>query len=157
MHPAEFVEKIPERSRERFAAKVNFTAGCWRWTAAKSWNGYGQFGIVTRKIVYAHRLSYEWVHGPIPEGLTLDHLCRVRECIRPDHLEAVTLKVNLHRGNTITARNAAKTHCAKGHPYSEENTIRQPAHPTHRRCRTCTKEHKRNESLKLKARRESCR
>jgi len=83
---------------------------------------------------YAHRYVYEQEVGPIPDGLTLDHLCRNRACVNPDHLEPVTMRVNTLRGETITARNAAKTRCDKGHEFTPENTMRKP---DGRRCRVC--------------------
>lgn len=75
--------------------------GCWEWTATVNVNGYGstQLGGRKGKRVYAHRLSYEAYKGSIPEGLDLDHLCRNRKCVNPDHLEAVSRKINAHRGD----------------------------------------------------------
>jgi len=69
----------------------------------------------------AHRFAYEYCMGAIPEGLQLDHLCRNTFCVRPEHLEPVSGKINLLRGNTINAANARKTHCIRGHPYSGDN------------------------------------
>ena len=69
----------------------------------------------------AHRYAYEELVGPIPEGLQLDHLCRNRSCVNPDHLEPVTCRENLRRGETLNAANLAKTHCPAGHPYAGEN------------------------------------
>lgn len=80
----------------RFWAKVNKTETCWLWLACTN-HGYGYFGFQGRN-KRAHRLAYEWANGKIPDGLTLDHLCRVRHCIRPDHLEVVTNKENILRG-----------------------------------------------------------
>jgi hypothetical protein len=82
----------------------------------------------------AHRWAYESEVGPIPIGLTLDHLCKVRRCVRPDHLEAVTLQENLLRGLTFQASNAAKTRCPRGHPYTAQNTRH---HCGSRHCKTC--------------------
>lgn len=106
-------------------------SGCWLWTAAIDANGYGMLGVPDRTN-RAHRLVYELRVGPIPEGLQLDHLCRVRRCVNPEHLEPVTSHENtrrspLHRGN--------QDHCLNGHPYDEENTYRSPN--GWRKCRTC--------------------
>ena len=103
-------------------------SGCWLWTAANNGNGYGVIGIARGKVgsrnAYAHRLSYEWAFGKIPDGMEIDHKCRVRCCVNPDHLEAVTHKVNMHRGETIAAAHGRKTHCYKGHEFTPENTIK---------------------------------
>jgi hypothetical protein len=119
---------------ERFMAKVNQTDTCWLWTA-EDWKGYGKFW--DRKSFYAHRWSYEYFVGPIPEGFELDHLCRTPACVRPDHLEAVTPQINQLRGFGISGLNARKTHCKNGHEFSENN-VKQC--PDGRRYRTCMRE-----------------
>ena len=96
--------------------------------------GYGQFWDGTR-LVRAHRFAYEQIVGPIPDGLQLDHLCRVRSCVNPAHLEPVTCQVNLLRGTGASARNAIKTHCPQGHAYGDFNTYIRPE--GWRRCREC--------------------
>jgi len=96
--------------------------------------GYGRINVNQRPRS-AHVLAYEWLVGPIAEGLQIDHLCRRRECVNPAHLEPVSQRVNLLRGETLTARNAAVTHCPAGHPYDDENTYRRP--DGSRKCRTC--------------------
>lgn len=101
----------------RFWAKVQPAGDCWIWQGYIMPNGYGQFGA-GRRHVYAHRFAYEQWCGPIPQGLQIDHLCRVRNCVRPQHLEPVTCRENLLRGTG----NITKTHCPKGHPYNFENT-----------------------------------
>ena len=83
----------------------------------------------------AHRVAYRLEVGPIPRGLVLDHLCRVRNCVRPDHLEPVTRGENVLRGETIPAANRAKTACKDGHDFDEENTYIAPN--GHRGCRKC--------------------
>lgn len=108
---------------------------CWEWTAARNRNGYGQFGV-ERRLWRAHRLAYELFVGPIPDGMELDHLCRNRSCVNPDHLEPVTHRVNTMRGETIMAANAAKTACLRGHPFNEENTyVRSDGARLCRQCR----------------------
>lgn len=86
-----------------------------------------------------HRVSYESVKGPIPEGLVIDHLCRQRSCVRPDHMEPVTLKVNVLRGSSIFAKRARQTHCQNGHEFTPENTRRHGKEGRNRRCITCDK------------------
>ena len=123
---------------ERFWAKVEKTDTCWRWTGALLRSGYGVIRVGGRagSNKFAHRLSYEMHLGPIPEGLDVDHLCRNRACINPDHLEPVTRQVNLLRGKTLAARNASRTHCPRGHEYSPENT-RITRQTRSRTCREC--------------------
>src|SRR3990167_11441832 len=106
---------------KRFMDKIKKTDNCWIWTATKTPKGYGQFSL-NGKMVRVHRVSYQLFKGDIPNGLMLDHLCRNPSCVNPDHLEAVTNKVNQLRGNTIIAKQVSTTHCPKGHEYTKENT-----------------------------------
>ena len=124
---------------ERFWAKVQKDpSGCWLWAAYVMPNGYGKFGVSKECYAYAHRFSYQLAKGEIPEGLDLDHLCRVRHCVNPDHLEPVSRRANLLRGEGHPAKNAAKTHCPSGHPYDERNTY---VWGTNRQCITCRREY----------------
>ena len=94
-------------------------SGCWLWTASVRPSGYGQIWTRTvegrRRLLSAHRAVWEAARGPVPDGLDLDHLCRVRTCVNPDHLEPVTRKTNILRGLAPAAANARKTVCDKGH------------------------------------------
>ena len=94
----------------------------------------------------AHRCSYEFLKGEIPNGLVIDHLCRVRNCINPDHLEPVTPLENMMRGNNQTVTNKTKTVCKNGHEFTPENTYTNP-YSGKRKCRTCN----RNNYGKVKA------
>lgn len=126
---------------ERFWAKVDRRGPdeCWLWAASggvtPSGARYGQIRIGTHK-VQAYRVAYELLVGPIPNRLTLDHLCRNSLCVNPRHLEPVPMKENLLRGEGICARNARKTHCPMGHPYDDENTHVGKKNG-YRTCRTC--------------------
>lgn len=120
----------------RFWAKVNKTGTCWLWMGSKNQSGYGRLrrGGHVGKIILAHRYAYSALIGPIPDGLVLDHICRVRHCVNPAHLQAVPDRVNVARGIGPTAVNARKTHCKHGHAFTAENTgIRHDG----RYCKTC--------------------
>jgi len=106
------------------------SSGCWIWTGAKMRNGYGHLAVDGKKYA-AHRYSYIQLKGAVPKNLDLDHLCRVRECANPDHLEPVTRSENLRRGLKRGEHNRAKTHCPNLHPYSGDNLY---LHPSGRRC-----------------------
>ena len=126
---------VAPRDVDRFWSKVVRSDGCWQWTGTISVKGYGRFRLQGR-MAAAHRLAYHLAIGPVPQGLQLDHLCRNRGCVRPDHLEAVTARVNLLRGQTKAAANARKTHCPAGHPYEGENLF-VIAKRGIRKCRAC--------------------
>ena len=135
----------------RFWLKVdkNGPNGCWLWTAALDRDGYGVFDI-DRKQVRASRFAYKVLVNPIPEGLTIDHLCRIRACVNPRHLEPVSNRENGLRGNTLQAENARKTHCPKGHPYDLFNTGTQSRRSGGRYCRVCKKERARLQEVRLR-------
>lgn len=123
---------------ERIKANVVVDASsCWVWQARLDADGYGHIQIQRRDRI-AHRVSYEAFVGPIPEGLQIDHLCRVRACCNPEHLEAVTSRVNTLRGKGVSALNAVKTHCLNGHPLSGENLMLRADRPV-RNCRECSR------------------
>lgn len=107
---------LPERF-EKFIERVPFS-GCWLWTGAlkERAGGYGSFQLAKRKSVTAHRFAYRRLVGEVPAGLELDHLCRIPCCVNPAHLEPVTHRVNVLRGEGIAAEHARKTHCKESHP-----------------------------------------
>ena len=123
---------------DRFWAKVRKGDLCWEWTAAKS-TGAGVFRLNGANVL-AHRFAYEQLVGPIPTGLVLDHLCRNRACVRPDHLEPVTIGENVMRGEGACPRNARKTHCVRGHALSGSNIYESRLKHGHRICRVCASE-----------------
>lgn len=126
---------------DRFIEKYDVTDECWLWTGAIDKAGYGRIGRGSYEVLYAHRVAWELAVGPIPEGMHIDHLCRVRNCVNPDHLEVVTNRENALRGLAPTAQNAAKTHCLNGHEFVPENTrIRVRPGDTERVCIACAKE-----------------
>jgi hypothetical protein len=108
--------------------------GCLPWTGYLDRKGYGRLKVGNRKEAMAHRVAYELANGRIPEGLTIDHLCRNHRCVNAEHLEAVTNKVNVLRGSGPSAKNARKTHCDHGHALTEENIYR---YGSIRKCRAC--------------------
>lgn len=124
-----------------FWEKVAIVGDCWEWQGMMHKNGYGQY--YTDRIVYfAHRYSYQLIHGDIPKALEIDHLCRNTRCVNPNHLEAVPPRVNKLRGTSFAARHAAATHCIHGHEFTPKNTRTwfQKGRPYPRRtCRACVR------------------
>lgn len=122
------------RQVDLFMLKVRVAASsCWEWTGAIEKRGYGCYGNFR-----AHRIAYNLFVGPLIPGETIDHLCRNRRCVRPDHLEQVSIGENVLRGSGVTAINAQKTHCHRGHPLSGTNLKIKDGW---RICRACAKQH----------------
>lgn len=116
--------------------RVSIVNDCWEWQG-KTYKGYAYarnpFDMSNKRM---HILAYEVFKNPVPDGLVLDHLCRNRKCLNPDHLEEVTLVENVMRGESEHAKNARKTHCKHGHAFSKENIYR---YDNKRICRECRK------------------
>lgn len=121
--------------RERLLSRLVIDPGadCLRWIGSTNGKGYGVI-IIGGRGMMTHRIMYEMFAGPIPDGLQLDHLCRNPICANVDHLEPVTRRENILRGISVTAANARKTHCKRGHEFTAENTLLVAAG---RQCRTC--------------------
>jgi hypothetical protein len=125
----------------RFWPKVNKTDTCWLWAAGRTTLGYGMFWD-GKRVVCAHRFAYELLVGPVEPGRELDHTCRVPSCVNPKHLEPVTHRVNVGRGEAgakSAAQQRAKTHCPRGHEYTGENTYTNPSTGA-RHCRACRRD-----------------
>jgi len=147
----------PRPELERFWEKIQITDnGCWMWQAYVKPNGYAGFGIGNteennRKMEYAHRWAYRNFIGEIPKGLELDHLCRNRSCVNPNHLEPVTRKENLSRSPLHALNQRSKTHCPSGHPYDEHNTYKIVSkNRSHRLCRECRRIRNREDGRKVR-------
>jgi hypothetical protein len=125
------------RLPEDFWARVQVhpTSACWEWQSSMA-DGYARYTHEGRQH-QAHRLLYTLLVGPIQAGLVVDHLCRTRHCVNPDHLDPVTNRENIRRG-ILGLDKLSRTHCPKGHEYSPSNTIRSTTGGRH--CRSCHNE-----------------
>lgn len=130
-------QRLPERVRKKIAFDAE---GCWLWTAGVRDTGYGtiwwKFDGEPKRNHLAHRAVYRLLVSEIPAGLQLDHLCRVITCVHPDHLEPVTQRENIARGESATVFQARKTHCKYGHPFAGDNLLMHK-NGRWRICRTC--------------------
>jgi hypothetical protein len=126
------------KEEERFWSRVERTPTCWLWRGALR-RGYGNFSA-GGEVMAVHRYSWERANGPIPDGLQIDHICRVRNCVRPSHLRVVDQRTNVLAGIAPTAENARKTHCPKGHEYTRRWNGRMG---WQRVCTTCRSENAR--------------
>jgi len=145
----------------RFFAKVEVSktsfyngSPCWEWAACLNRGGYGQFKYKRETSLAAHRRIYQWFVGTIPDGLELDHLCRVRHCVNPAHLEAVTHRENGLRGQSPVALAAQQTHCANGHPFTPENTYifrKASGEIRQRACKICTRAYRAKSAARRRA------
>lgn len=129
------------KNKAQLSFKIDKKTGCWNWTMPSKPNGYGQISEWRNGKAYtwyAHRVMYIIFKGKIPKGLHLDHLCRNTKCVNPDHLEAVSPKENILRGVGVTAKNARKTHCKRGHKLSGKNLyLNNSKDGVQRQCITC--------------------
>jgi hypothetical protein len=144
------VSLFDPRLAPRFWSKVipEPNTGCWLWLGADNGRGYGRVCIDGRTM-YAHRVTFERLRGPIPDGMQLDHLCRMRGCCNPAHLQPVTNAENTKRGSRPTQlaeenrrRGAAQTHCIRGHAFDDANTLAKSKNGR-RQCRACAAMHAR--------------
>lgn len=126
----------------RFLNLVETKPGCWLWRGGVNNQGYGQYGGPL-----AHRLAYELLVGPVPDGLVIDHLCKTPLCVNPDHLEPVTQGTNVLRDDSRTAKNAIKTHCDQGHEFTVETTYWRKNGD--RDCRPCKARRERERRQRL--------
>lgn len=124
---------VAQRIAEFRTKTVTTESGCWEWQGKRHIRGYGVVCHQDREY-RAHRVFYEALIGPIPEGLDIDHLCRNRACVNPEHMEPITRAENVMRGMSPAAQNARKTHCPKGHSLADAY-----GSPGRRECRTCRK------------------
>lgn len=131
--------QLNEASRKGHLSPVGYVIqenGCWDWVGAKS----GRYGTIYRsgKNLWAHRYVFEMIRGSTG-SVGLDHLCRNPSCVNPDHLEPVSQRINILRGDSPPARQARRTHCLRGHPLSRENVWMAGKNRTKRQCRLCAK------------------
>ncbi len=140
----------PAERQEAYWLKVKKTDTCWLWTGAIANTGYGIFWT-GKNLTQAHRYQM----GLIPQGMQIDHLCRVRACVNPAHLEIVTQRVNILRGESLFAAEAQQTHCVNGHEFTDENTYRRKSWSKGRMCKTCNKLQKQRRRVARPIERES--
>lgn len=154
--PVKTVPELTDKQDSNFWRKVQVTGFCWLWTAGQDSKGYGQFTVYPEGKFVAHKVAYILLVGNIPERLELDHLCRIRNCVNPDHLEPVSASENLKRRKYATKHKPAWVvsgknvtgKCIKGHEYTEVNTYTYPDGRTE--CRSCKRDNRMRYALKAR-------
>jgi len=128
---------VPQLIGARLAQRLDLSADCWLWRGSHNGSGYGQIAVKTDgkwAPKYVHRMVFEALIGPIPKGMTLDHLCRTPACANPAHLEIVTEAENIRRA---WRDRPLRTHCNRGHPFTADNLLKRKRDPEYRECLTC--------------------
>jgi len=121
----------------RFLSKINKTPSCWEWTDVLHSDGYGSF-FFKKKNIKAHRFSFELFNESIKHDYVIDHICRNRKCVNPEHLRQVTKRENaIYNSESVSAKNLLKTHCPKGHAYDENNIGKRK--DSRRKCKACAR------------------
>jgi len=140
---------LDPRASGLLAARTVEQGECRIWIGPVTPGGYGLISLAHRSL-YVHRLAYWIARGPIPDGLTIDHLCKNTRCVNTNHLEVVTAEMNAARSGSIQANNARKTHCQRGHAFDAENTsIRTDAKGRQsRQCKLCKREAARQQRIR---------
>ena len=153
MQPSTKPYVVTPRQQERFWKRVQKGDGCWNWTGNKIKGGYGHVmvgktfrrnGKAALLLRLAHRVAYELTNGPIPEGMTIDHICGNPPCVKPDHLQVMSMRDNIMKGNAPPARCARQTHCLRGHPLTGSNLYN--SHRPGRSCKACDRIRSRQEA-----------
>jgi len=133
------------------AKRIQKTSKCWKWKGSVTLKGYGRMWLnAIKKTDYAHRIVYKLLVGPIATGMTIDHLCKNKQCVNPKHMEVVSMGVNVLRSDGPAAVNSRKTVCKNGHPFSGNNLTfhNRPGGHVKRVCRQCWNEYARNQRRK---------
>ena len=145
----ERITAVTDRQKERLWQRIDTTGPCWEWEGCRV-VGYGKVyaGGRTWRV---HRLVWELLVGPIPDGMVLDHLCHNRACSNPDHLQVTTQRENITRGGTLPAMWLRQTHCVNGHPLSGDNL--GTGSDGERRCKTCHRDRQREYARRNRQRR----
>lgn len=137
-------DRLEELTDRFFDRVVEINTECWLWNGRHDKDGYALWDLINffgRRETRTARISFALYYGyPVPDEMQVDHLCRNRGCVNPEHLESVTNRENTLRGSGVAAINAAKTCCKRGHEFNESNTYYRPD-GTGRACRTCYAEY----------------
>lgn len=148
------IGRPPKPAIDRFLNLIEKKDSCWFWKGWTNDGGYGYFrAIANVPQVRAHRFAYEFFKGLIPMGFTIDHLCRNRICVNPEHLEAVSLRENVLRGDGPAAINAKKEFCPRGHSLSGDNLVLHLIVKGIRECKICFREQQKLYQRELRRRR----